>query len=363
MSITPRQRRFGVMLTAAAALAGCVLLGWRAPQQMLLSWLAAWLFVLGLTLGSVPLLLITPLTGGRWSGDLLPPLLASLRVLPLVLFLLLPLLFGMRWLFPWMHPASLQDPDFDRQLWYLNAPFFVARTILCALLWWGMSWMLRRRLRGSGEAAVSVRFAAIALIVYALSISVAAVDWIGSLVPAWHSSTLGLIVGTGQLLGAAALAVFCTNTRNAVALLPARRRDTGNLLLMLVLAWSYLVFMDYLTAWIADLPAETVWYLPRLHSSWHWLGAVLIALALALPFALLLSRRAKQQRRWMMTVAAMLVLAQMGFAAWLVWPSFRPGGFSLHWSDALAWIGVVGLCWSVFDLRLTQERMLQPEER
>ena len=39
--------------------------------------------------------------------------------------------------------------------------------------------------------------------------------------------------------------------------------DLGNLLLMFVLAWSYLAFMQYLTIWIADLPAETAWYIPR----------------------------------------------------------------------------------------------------
>jgi hypothetical protein len=52
----------------------------------------------------------------------------------------------------------------------------------------------------------------------------------------------------------------------------------------------------------------------------------------------------------------MLLLAQAGFAGWLVWPDSRPDGFTLTWSDLLAWIGVPGLCWACFDLRLAQAR-------
>jgi hypothetical protein len=50
------------------------------------------------------------------------------------------------------------------------------------------------------------------------------------------------------------------------------------------------------------------------------------------------------------------LLAQAVYALWLVLPSLRPHGFALTWGDALAWLGVGGLCWALFDLRLAQER-------
>jgi hypothetical protein len=355
MKPSPRRRRWSVATLAMLALVGAILSGVHAPQRMLPAYLAAWLFALAPALGSVPMLMIAPLTGGRWSLVLHAPLLAATRVLPLLALLALPILAGMRWLYPWLHPESLADADFARQRWYLDPQFFVARALGCFVLWTWLASSVQRRWRDAGASGVTPRFAAIGLIVYALSISVAAVDWIGSLVPAWHSSTLGLIVGVGQLLGAASLAVFCV-AAGAPRIEPARLRDTGQLLLMLLLAWSYLAFMDYLTAWTADLPAETVWYLPRLNTSWHWLGAGVLLLDLALPFVVLLSRRAKQHPQWMRIVAGMLLLAQAGFAGWLVWPDVRPHGFSLTWNDLLAWIGVSGLCWALFDLRLAQAR-------
>lgn len=338
---------------ALLALLGEGWLGTQAPQQVLSGYLAACIFFLGPALGSVALLMVQALTGGAWGLDLRPPLVAATRVLPLLALLLLPILFGARLLYPWLQPHA-PDPQLAQQQWYLNLPFFIARALICFALWLWLASGLRRRLLDPQRAASLPRFAALGLIAYALSISVAGVDWLMSLVPAWHSSAFGLIVGTGQLLTAAALSVLCVTAYAGMAPSSPRLRDLGSLLLMLVLAWAYLVFMDYLTAWIADLPSETVWYLPRLKSSWCWLGVGLVIGNLLVPFAMLLSRRVKQRRASLGGVAALLLLAQAAYALWLVLPSLRPHGFALGWSDALAWLGVGGLCWALFDLRLEQ---------
>lgn len=355
MTINLSHYRRYIAVGAGVALLGWAVLGRQWPQQALLGYLAAYLFCLGPALGSAALLMVHALTGGAWGFDLRAPLLAATRVLPLLALLLLPILFGARLLYPWLQPHA-QTAQLAYQQWYLNLPFFLGRAVVVFALWLGLAFGLRRRLFDLQLTRVTPRFAAAGLIVFALSITVAAVDWVMSLVPTWHSSTFGLIVGTGQLLAAAALAVFCITGPGWVAPAPARVRDLGSLLLMLVLAWSYLVFMDYLTAWIADLPGETVWYLPRLKSSWQWLGVALVIFHLLLPMAILLSGRAKQQRRWMRGVAALLLFAQAAYALWLVAPSFRPHGFALTWSDALAGLGLGGWCWALFDTQLAQLR-------
>jgi hypothetical protein len=350
-----RRRRLGAVIIAVPALLGCLLLGLHAARPVLLSYLAAYVFFLGPALGSVALLMVHRLAGdGDWGRELRAPLLAASRILPLLALLLLPILFGMAWLYPWMQSAVPGDPDIARQRWYLDAPFFVLRALLCFAAWLWLARGLRRRLRDPCLDASLPRFAAMGLIIYLLTVSVAAVDWIMSLVPAWHSSVFGLIVASSQLLAAAALGVCCRmGDRSPIS----RMGDLGSVLLVLVLAWSYLAFMDFLTAWIADLPAETAWYLLRLRTGWRWLGVSLAVFHLLLPFAVLLSRRAKQSRRWLGGVAGLLLGAQAVYALWLVLPSLRPHGFALTWSDALAWLGIGGLCWALFDLRLAQERI------
>jgi hypothetical protein len=98
--------------------------------------------------------------------------------------------------------------------------------------------------------------------------------------------------------------------------------------------------------WIADLPEETQWYLPRIGTNWRDLGWFLIAFQLLVPFAVLLSRRAKREGGVLRTVAMLLLVAQLADALWLVLPSLRPGGFSVRWSDLTAWLGM-GALWSV----------------
>lgn len=324
------------------SLVACLLLGLHAARTVLLSYLFAWLFWLAPALGSAGLLMIHALTGGDWGLALRPALVAASRRLPLMAVLLLPVLIGAAVVFPWAGPQAAADPALAHQRWWLNTPFFVARAVIVLALWLWLAHGMRRRL-GTPRAG---RFAAGGLIVYALSISVAAIDWVVSLVPRWHSTTFGILVGTAQLLAAAGLAVgISVAWRDPAddAWTSRRLNDLGSILMVLVLAWGYLAFMDYLTVWVADLPTETVWYLPRVKTLWRWLGAFLVLFHLALPFAVLLSRQAKQRAAWLAGVAWWLFVAQIGYAAWLVLPGLRASALAL--SDPLAWVGIGGLWW------------------
>lgn len=339
------------------ALVACLLLGLHAPREVLLSYLFAWLFWLAPALGSVGLMMIHALTGGDWGLALRPALLAASRRLPLMALLLLPVIVGTAVLFPWADARAAVDPGLAPQRWWLNVPFFIVRAVVVVGLWLWLASGMRRRL-GTSWAA---RFAAGGMVLYTLTVSVAAIDWVASLVPRWHSTVLGILLGTAQLLAAAALAVWMSVAgRDAASAwwTPRRLNDLGSILMVLVLAWSYLAFMDYLTVWIADLPSETVWYLPRVKSGWRWLGVFLLLFHLALPFTVLLSRQAKQRTAWLAGVALWLFLAQIGYVAWLVLPGLRE--HALAWSDPLAWIGVGGLWWLGYGAQRREALEVQP---
>lgn len=342
-------------LAGAGLLLICLLSARHDQQQALLSYLAAFLFFTGLSLGSVALLLVHALTGGAWGKRLRAPLWAAARGLPLQALLAVPILIGMRSLYPWMQDAvSRQQGMLPAQSWYLNPPFFIARSIGYFVLWCGLFAVLARQMR-SPQRALSAGIAAIGLIVYALSTLLAATDWAMSLVPQWHSSTFGLLVATGWMLAAAALAVLraVSVTDVTAPVPPAVLRDFGSLLLALVLALSYLAFMQYLTIWVADQPAETSWYIPRTLTSWRWLAWFLIVFLFAAPFAVLLSRVAKRRRPWLQAVAVMLLIGSLGHAIWLVLPDLRVQGLSIHWTDLCAVVGA-GALWSSLYFRNLQ---------
>jgi hypothetical protein len=328
-----------------AALVACLLLGlFHNPKQTLLSYLFAFFFFTGLSVGSLALLMVHALTGGAWGWYIRAPLLAAGRVLPLTAIALIPILACVHTLYIWSHPAALMhDHVLRQQSWYLATAFFVIRSVVYFVLWIGWSFAFTRNLDNPLRAP---RWAASGLIVYALTTLTASVDWVVSLTPHWHSSTFGMMVGTGWILGAMALATaVATRAHDPGDTATSALHDLGGLLMALVLAWSYLAFMQYLTIWIADLPDENSWYIPRTLTSWRWLAWFLIAFHFLIPFVLLLSRGAKRRRTWVRNITAMLVIANLADAFWLVVPSFRAQGFALRWSDLCAPLGI-GALWA-----------------
>ncbi len=346
-----RSLRWVGLIGGACLLLICWAAGRGSPQQALLSYLFAFVFFTGLSLGSMAVLFVHALTGGAWGESLRAPLLAAARTLPLQALLALPILIGLRALYPWAATAArAHDALLRRQSWYLDAPFFVLRTIVCFVLWIALLAALRRLLAEPARAASLRRLAAGGLIVYAFSTLLLATDWVMSLRPHWHSSTFGMMVATGWMLAAAALAVLrATSSADATAVrAPAVLQDLGNLLLVFVLAWSYLAFMQYLTVWIADQPVETSWYIPRTLTSWRVLAWFLVTFHFAVPFAMLLSRRGKRHRQWLGTIAALLLIASLADAFWLTVPDFREQGLNLRWTDLLAPAGMGALWFSFY---------------
>lgn len=326
-------------------LVACLLLGLMvSAKQSMLSYLFAFVFFCGLSVGSLALLMVHALTGGAWGYHLRPALLSTARVLPLMALLAVPILVCMRVLYAWPHADVLaHDTLLRKQSWYLNPTFFVIRTVLYFAVWGLLlAWFTRRLSRHRSLSCV----AAPGLILFAISSLLAGTDWTVSLLPHWSSSTYGMMFATGWILAGMAWITLVAMYRpdSADVHPPSLRHDYGNLLLVIVLGWSYLAFMQYLTIWIADIPTENVWYLPRTLTSWAWLGRFLVTFHFAIPFAILLSRKAKRSRAWMGAVAAMLLTANLGDALWLVVPNFRADGFMLRWSDLAAVVGI-GALW------------------
>jgi len=286
------------------------------------SYLFAWLLFLGLALGGMANLMLHNLTGGPWGLAVRPTFIAAARLVPLAALLGIPVLIGMRHLFPIAESG-----------WF-SAPFFVARSVVYLLVWSGFALFVRASVAGS----------AIGLIVYVFTMSLAATDWIASLVPQWYSTGFGLVVAIGQMLGAMALAVANVGFR-ARASERQVFNDLGNLLLMYVMTWAYLAFMQFLIVWVGNLPREIAWYVPRLQTGWVALGVILVVFHFFAPLAILLFRSAKRSALFLGTLAAGLLGVHVIDVYWLVAPSVRPLGFHVSVLDILALAVAAALWW------------------
>ncbi len=331
------------LIAAIAAVVACAAGFAATPRAMLQSWLFAWLFALGVSLGALANLMVHRLTGGRWGETLRPPLVAAARLIPFVALLFVPLFAGFRLVFPWAEAGAETHAS-----WWLNEPFFLARSVAWLVLWSVLArlWLRADRSDGGTRGEMAKGVSAAGLVIYAFSVSLAAYDWIVSLEHAWYSSGFGLVVAVSQMLAGAAFGVAAAawGQRDRPADEGARQRshDLGNLLLMYVLMWAWLAFMQFLIIWAANLPREISWYLPRLQTSWFLLGGLLAAGHFALPLLVLLSRRAKRAPLVLGLLAAALLCVNMADVFWMVMPAFRRSGFGLAWTDAAASATVLG---------------------
>ncbi len=383
-------------MAAGAGLSLCALaLLWSDPAQLFRSYLVAYQFWLGVSLGSLAILMLQYLTGGAWGLFLRRPLEAAIATLPLMALLFVPLLFGLRVLYPW---ARLQLPEGwvnalesvgllgpycmlweahsgadelmrEKQL-YLNIPFFLLRALVYFSIWLTLAHFLLRwswRQDETGDLRLSRKFrllSAPGLVLYGLTITFTSIDWAMSLEPHWFSTVYGLLYGAGQVLAAFAVAIGVTvalarRPPESTLAGPLHLRDLGNLLLAFVMIWAYLSFSQFLLIWSANLPEEIPWYLERLHGGWGYAAMALVLFHFFLPFFLLLSRDVKESSRRLIAVAGLILLMRYVDFYWLIAPGFGTQSAVPHAMDLAATVGLGGL-WTAWYVRTLRRRPLLP---
>lgn len=321
-----------------AALALALPGAWLDPPMFFAAWLAAWWFGLSIFFGALANRWVHALTGGQWGVALEPVTRALARRLPWLLLLLVPLLFGADAIYPWAASHSdpwrqaMARPEFNR-VW-LSPAFVAGRIVVYALVWWLLA---RPAANATATAVEPTGRAAASLLIHAVVTSLAAIDLLMSLTPAWYSTGFGLLVLVGQQVAGSALTIAVV-ARAGVA--PARPqspsappiwRDFGNLLFAWVLSWAYLAFMQLLIIWAENLPREIAWYLPRLQTGWAAAGLALVIFHFALPLLALLFRAVKDRPRRLALIAFAVLGAHALDVAWLVLPSVAPHSLNGWW--------------------------------
>ncbi len=307
------------------------------------SYLAAWLFWLGVPMGALPLVMGIEGLGGT-GGSLLPVLRRMLLLLPAGALFVIPVLLASAGLF---NRAGVQSP---LPGWWTAPGFLSARAVVILA---ALSLLALAFSRAPGRPRRGL--AAFGLVTHLCLVSVAAVDWVLTLQPGLGSSGIGLLLIVGQMGLAAALAGFVLAVRTASgARLP---HGTGLLLAVLLALWAFLHFLQFLVVWSANLPAEAAWYLART-PGWGG-GAMWFAATAILLGCVLLPSSLGRVPVVLASLAATALLAHLAESLWLVTPAFR-GAFSVTLADGLAVLGIGGLLVGLLVLLLPGEPRHDP---
>lgn len=311
-----------LILAGLAALGLGVLLGeWQA------AYLAAWLCLLALPLGALPLVValdaLGPARAASTTVSLRPALLRCLGLMPVAALLGLPLLAVVPDLYPFARGAPASTP---LAAFWLTVPFVLARLAVALALW---VWLCRRAARPGYPAAL-------VLGLHAVLATLVSFDLVTALDPRLGSSLIGLLMMVSWSGLALAAAILRT---------PARPESGAVPLALLMATWAFLHFVQFLVVWSANLPAEVSWYLAR----GGFLGRALSLAGGAV--ALLAAALTLQPGPWATRAVAALALAvQAAGLAWFVTPAAR-GAFVVTLPDALAGLGLACLAAGLVTLR------------
>jgi hypothetical protein len=361
-----RLRRVGVA-SLLVGVAGAVVAGLGyggGSKAFLASYLVAFLFWLGISLGSMIVCMLHGVTGGGWGLAVRRIAEAALATLPLLALAFVPVVTNVGSLYEWADPSHVAaDENLQKKVRWLNVEGYETRAAIYFGIWIVTAILLNlfspdedldpesrknlwlQRVSGAG------------MILYGFSMTLAAVDWVMSLEPHWYSSMYGVIYFGGQALAGMS---FCVLVMSLLENYPpwnrsvntSRRHDLGNLLLAMVMFWAYTSFMQYLIIWSGNLPEENVWYLHRSVGGYELVVLVLMGFHFAVPFALLLSRDIKQKQQRLMWLVAWLLVMRLVDWYWLAMPGIFPNQLTLPWQLPACVAAIGGFWLAIFSWRL-----------
>ena len=367
-------------------------LAYSNPAVFFQGYLLSFMDWLGICLGSMVILMIRHLTGGGWGMVIRRVLGAAMRTLPLMALFFVPIAWlAVPRLYPWaMVPEAIEDPKIREHLVhnqfvtsdYLNWKGFIVRAVIYFAIWGVLVFLLSIWSRQQNKPPVrdnSARFKAVSgpgLILFALTVSFAAIDWVMSLDPSWMSTIYGLLFVAGELLAGLCFAVVIERILfrykpMSVLLRPDFVHDHGKFMLTFIMVWAYFSFSQWLIIWAGNLPEEITWYMRRLHGGWGYVGVFLVLFHFAVPFVLLLSRPFKRDITKLVWLAAWMLFMRYVDLFWIIEPNFS-ATFRVTLAEILIPFAMGGLwiayfCWNLNSMPLLPaydvyaKQVLEPE--
>jgi len=357
------------LIVGVIALAATLVALFTDSQHFWQSYLFAYIFWAGLTLGCLGIFFLHNVVGGNWGVVVRRMVESGLKTLPLMAFLAIPLFFALKTLYKWTD-AAYRAEHFatGHKAAYMNEPFFMARTVLYFVIWLALGYRIlgmanEHDRTGNPDLFKKIKGAsAPALLIFVVTTTYAFIDWIMSLEPDWYSTIYPWMFTVGEVLLTfaflIALLVLLSKREPFVSFVtPQHYHDLGNLMLAFTMLWAYMSFAQFLIIWAENLPDEIPWYVRRFSGGWGYVAWTISIFHFCVPFFLLLMRFIKKNPSLIQKLAIWMIIIRILDVFWIVEPAFRQKGLEVYWTDVVALIGIGGI-WLSFFIRNLKARPL-----
>ncbi len=367
-------------LAVGVAGAALTVLGYFTIADKGLFWeiyLAAFMMVIALSLGCLGFLMMSHLATGRWFHFIQRPLEAGAKTIWFALILFAGVWAGRSHLYEgWINRHDGAKPQAQVQIGfgtehthpieifnrakhaYLTDTMWTARAGICFALWIGMAALLTRWSRKQQDTAGGEpwgirqrRLSGPGIVIFALSSTVIAFDWLVALNADWYSSIYGAITFISFGITALAfLAVIMSKVRDyepyKILMTNRQSHDIGTMMFAFTILWAYMQAGQLIIIWNGNLIEETIYYHKRIAGHWPAMDWLLFLFAFLVPFVLLLNQPLKRNKNILAVIGAFVFLMRYVDWYWEIVPWFRDVTF--HWLLIAAPAGMLGLWFFLF---------------
>ena len=343
----------------------------QGEQRLFFSYLVAYVYWLTLALGGLFFVLLHYLARSGWSVVVRRLAEHVMGTLPLFALLFVPVALGLHDLYRWTHAEEVaHSPLLQHKTPYLNVEFFYLRAVFYFVVWSALAFFYWRQStsqdeHGEIETSLKLRkWSAVSMILFGVTLTFAAFDWLMSLEPEWFSTIFGVYIFAGCVISIFSLLILMSmnlqkNGAMTRVVTEEHYHDMGKMLFGFVVFWAYIGFSQFMLIWYANIPEETFWFDLRWHHGWKPVSIFLAVAHFAVPFFFLISQPVKRSRIALPLGAVWMLLMHYVDIYWLVMPSLREAGFSPNLLDLTCWLGVGGLFLAVLG-RLMSRKALVP---
>lgn len=294
-------------------------------------------YFLSVAIGAIFWFAIQAVTQSGWSAAYLrvPMAMSNYLIVSMILFAIM--FFGIHDLYHWTHhDAVLNDPILLHKEPYLNVPFFTIRYVVFFALWIYLTHRIKKlslqedQFGGTGYFEKIEMTSKIFIFVFAVSFSLFTIDWLMSLDPHWYSTIYVVKKFIMAFFHGAAVITAIVIILHKLGYFPMLTKkhmgDFSRYIWALSLIWGYIWLSQYLLIWYANIPEETIYYIPRELGEYKTLFYVELIMNWAFPFFFLMWNRIAKNQNLVLFAVVVLIIGQ-----WVeLYMSIMPGTVESH---------------------------------
>lgn len=328
------------------------------------SYLVSFAFFMTLTLGALFFVLMQHVTRAGWSVVVrrIPEILTQNFLL--MSFFFLPILLGAHDIYHWTHLEEVQkDHLLQVKYPYLNFTFFLIRSLIYFISWYFISKLFFKKsvsqdtVPNTKSTLFLQKISTVCIIIFALTLTFAFIDWIMSITPHWYSTIFGVYFFAGSMVVFFSfLGLFFMFLRKfgylKTIVNEEHYHDIGKFLYGFNIFWAYIAFSQYFLIWYANIPEETVWFIDHFNGSWEIVARVLAIGHFGIPFILFMSRYAKRNLKFHASVSVFLIFMHIVDLYWIIMPNINKSGIHVSVIDIAPFLAIGGIYFGFFFLNL-----------